>query len=122
MGGLDEIEEILEGEDINYRRVENAIITSFREGEVSYTLIVLSDDETAMIIGRTDPPFVPTEEAVRELLRTNLEMNFASYHLSEGNEVVVTSFMKTRCIKQSFMRNFYAVLSFLMKLGGSYAP
>lgn len=122
MGGLDEIEEILEEEEVDYRRVENAIITSFREGEVSYTLIVLSDDETTVIIGKTDPPFIPTEEAVRELLRANFKMNFASYHLSEENEVVVTSFMKARCIKQSFMRNFYAVLSFLRKLGEIYAP
>ncbi|MCS7103574.1 MAG: hypothetical protein NZ992_06820 [Candidatus Korarchaeum sp.] len=121
MGGLDEVEEILEGEGIDYRRVKNAVITSFREGELSYTLIVLSNDDMTVIVGKTDPPFIPTEEMAYKLLEESFRTNFASYHLSEDNEVVVTSFLKTRCIKQSFMRNFYAVLSSLRKLGEHYA-
>ncbi len=121
MGGLDEIEEMLEEEGIDYRRVENAVITSFREGELSYTLVVLSEVDTTVIVGKTDPPFIPTEEMARRLLEENFRMNFASYHLGEDNEVVVTSFLKTRCIKQSFMRNFYAVLSFLRRLGEDHA-
>ncbi|MEM0017531.1 MAG: hypothetical protein QXJ48_01165 [Candidatus Korarchaeum sp.] len=121
MGALDEVEEILEEEDVDYRRVENAVITSFREGEVSYTLIVLSDGDMTVIVGKMDPPFIPTEEMARKLLEENFRMNFASYQLGEDNEVVVTSFLKTRCIKESFIRNFYAVLSFLRKLGEDHA-
>ncbi|RDD54077.1 MAG: hypothetical protein BA066_01075 [Candidatus Korarchaeota archaeon NZ13-K] len=121
MGGLDEVEDILEEEGIDYRRVGDALITYFKGEELSYMLIVLLDGDMTVIVGKTDPPFIPTEKMARKLLEENFRMNFASYHLGEGNEIIVTSFLKTRCIRQSFMRNFYAVISFLRKLGEDYA-
>ncbi|ACB06928.1 hypothetical protein D9Q81_09070 [Candidatus Korarchaeum cryptofilum] len=115
--GLDEVEEILEEEGIDYRRVERAVITSFREGEVSYMLVILSDEEMTFIVGKTEPPLLADEELAKELLEENFKMNFASYQLGEDGEVLVTSFVRNKCIKQSFRRNFYATLSFLRKLG-----
>lgn len=121
MGGLDEVEDILEEEGIDYRRVESAIITPFKEGEISYTLITFSDDHMTVIVGKRDPPLLASEATARKLLEANFKMNFASYQIGEGNEVIVTSFLKTKCIKQSFIRNFYAVLSFLRRLGEELA-
>jgi hypothetical protein len=120
--GLDEVEEILEEEGIDYRRVERAIITSFREGEFSYMLVILSEGEKTFIIGRTDPPLLADEGLAEELLEGNFKMNFASYQLGEDGEVLVTSFLRNKCVKQSFKRNFYATLSFLRKLGEKVAP
>ncbi|HDI73528.1 MAG TPA: hypothetical protein ENF57_00790 [Candidatus Korarchaeota archaeon] len=118
---LNQIEDILREESINYRRVEQAILASFREGEISYSIIILADEDITVIVGRTDPPLIPTKEMARKLLEENFKMNFASYQLSEDNEVVVTSFLRSECIKESFRRNFYITLSFLRKLGESLA-
>ncbi len=121
MGFLDQIEEVLREEGINYRRVEQAVLASFRDGDVSYNIIVLADDEMTVIVGRTDPPLIPTAEMARKLLEENFRMNFASYQLSEDNEVIVTSFLRSECIGESFRRNFYITLAFLRKLGESLA-
>lgn len=118
---LDQVEEILKAEGINYKRVDQGIITSFREGEISYNIIVLAGEEMTIIVGRIDPPLIPTAEMAKELLEANFKMNFASYQLSEDNEVIVTSFLKSKCIKESFKRNFYITLTFLRKLGESFA-
>ncbi len=121
MGHLEQIEEILREEGINYRRVEQAIIASFREGEISYNVIVLADEDMTVIVGRTDPPLIPTAEMAKLLLEENFKMNFASYQLSEDNEVIVTSFLRSECIGESFKRNFYITLTFLRKLGENLA-
>ncbi len=121
MGHLEQIEEILRKEGINYRRVEQAIISSFREGEISYNVIVLADENMTVIVGRTDPPLIPTAEMAKKLLEENFKMNFASYQLSEDNEVIVTSFLRSECIGESFKRNFYITLTFLRKLGENLA-
>ncbi len=121
MGHLEQIEGILKEEGINYRRVEQAIIISFREGEISYNVIVLADEDMTVIVGRTDPPLIPTAEMAKKLLEENFKMNFASYQLSEDNEVIVTSFLRSECIEDSFKRNFYITLTFLRKLGENLA-
>ncbi len=121
MGHLEQIEKILREEGINYRRVEQAVIASFREGEISYNVIVLADEDMTVIVGRTDPPLIPTAEMAKKLLEENFRMNFASYQLSEDNEVIVTSFLRSECIGESFKRNFYITLTFLRKLGENLA-
>lgn len=118
---LDQIEEILREEGINYRRVKRGIITSYREGDISYKIIVLARKEITVIVGMTDPPLIPTMEMARKLLEMNSKANFASYQLNEDNEVIVTSFLRSRCIKESFKRNFYITLMLLKKLGENFA-
>ncbi len=118
---LEQVEEQLRSEGIKFKRLEQAVFTSFKDGEISYDVIVFADEEMTVIVGRTDPPFIPTAEMARQLLEDNFKLNFASYQLNQDNEVVVISFLKSECIKDSFKRNFYITLSFLKKLGENFA-
>ncbi len=116
---LGQIEEQLRNENINFRRVKQAVFTSFKDGELSYDVIIFADENMTIIVGRTDPPFIPTAEMAKQLLENNFKLNFASYQLNKDNEVVVISFLRSGCIRNSFKRNFYITLSFLKKLGDS---
>ncbi len=118
---LGQIEEQLRNEGISFKRVEHAIFTSFRDGEISYDVMVFADKSITIIVGKTNPPLIPTADMAEQLLEDNFRLNFASYHLDQDNEVIVTSFLRNECIKDSFKRNFYITLSFLKKLGENLA-
>ncbi len=118
---LEQVEEQLRSEGIEFKRVKQAVFTSFKDGDVSYDVIILADEDMTIIVGKTDPPLIPTAEMAKQLLEYNFKLNFASYQLNQDNEVVVTSFLKSECIRDSFKRNFYITLSFLKKLGESLA-
>ncbi|MCD6243648.1 MAG: hypothetical protein DRN78_00310 [Thermoproteota archaeon] len=118
---LSEIEGILKEERVNYQKVEQAFLVTFRDKEIRYNVLIFADEHMAVIVGKTDPPFIPTPEMGARLLEENFRMNFAAYHLTQDNEVIVTSVLRSECIRESFRRNFYIVLSFLKRLGESLA-